>query len=110
MSCLQELLELGIGHWIFVDIERLDMHLMHVVAAGRILPRILHVHTNVIATLDHNADGLELEIGFRDPHHAGGRGIGAPGRGNLDELLWEDFPFMGKCRESRAGELVHFGE
>src|SRR2546422_7103476 len=80
---VHELFELGVGHGVSVDEERLDLDYVVVVTARRVLPRVLHVHADVVASFDLDARDLEAEARCRNPDHAitygGGRG-GRPGR------------------------------
>jgi hypothetical protein len=63
------------------------MHFVLVIAARGFLPRVLHVNLHIVAPLDHDAGGPELEIGFGNFHHTLGRGIRGLGGCDLDKFF-----------------------
>ena len=67
---IQEFFELRIGNRIFVDIEGLNLHGVFVEAPRALLPWVLHVHTDIIHTLNLNAFHFEIEIAPRNANHA----------------------------------------
>ena len=65
VSRIEKRLELCVGHRIFVDPERLDVHRMIVKASRGILPRILHVDPDVIETFDLDSGYAKIESRLR---------------------------------------------
>src|SRR6202000_550971 len=58
---IHDLLALSIGDWITVHVEGRYLHGVSVIAAWRVLPRILHVDSVPIAALDLDTGHLEVE-------------------------------------------------
>src|SRR5215472_19265948 len=76
VSDIEKLLEFRIGHGKFVDIEGGNVHSVFVKSPGSVFPRILHIDTNIVETLDLNPPHLEKEIAFRNLDHASERAAG----------------------------------
>src|SRR5438094_434118 len=79
-------------------------------AAWRILPRILHVDSDIIAAFDLNPRDAKLEPDRWNPDHPlRRRGYGGSWR-NLDHQLWQKGPIMRIRCERRARQPLHLRE
>src|SRR6266478_2442040 len=67
---VHKLLELRVGYRIFVDPKCFQLHPVLMIAARRIFPGILNVHSDIVRTFDLDAADLEKEIARRNLYHA----------------------------------------
>src|ERR1700722_12161819 len=104
---IQELLELGIGYGILVDIKRGDVHRVLVIAARNILPWILHVDASIVEAFDFEAFHLEEIIGGRNFRRAFKSSTSRLLLRNIYELLRKRLPLMRITGEWRCRHLFH---
>src|SRR5260370_17380720 len=83
------------------------MHRMIVKASRGILPRILHVDSDVIETFDLDSGYAKIEVGSGDLHHIRRRSRRRLGFRDGYDLLRYHFPLMRESRKRSRAQILH---
>src|ERR1700724_788177 len=92
-SCVQEFLELSIGHWRTVHVKRRDMNAVTMRAPGGVFPRILHVDSWIVSALDLDAAHLKVVVTLGNADHPWRWSSRRLGRRDFDYRLRNRLPF-----------------
>jgi hypothetical protein len=110
VGCTQEFLELGVCHRRAVDKEATDVYSMPVGSPGGVFPRILHIHTGIVAALDFNAAHLKVVVSLRNADHARRSRLGGLCARYFDHCLRHSLPLARVTGQGMQGALGHVRE
>ena len=77
--------------------------------ARRILPGILDIDSDIVKALNLNSRNPKGKLPGGDLYHFCWRGGGRFGRSDLNDLLRQDLPLIGECRQRLRGQDLHPG-